>query len=97
MQARQKASQATQISRWVANLKDESEVKEFYKLLEAAKHNAVIRRLVEIIEEDLERLAKAALKNTNYDSPSWAYAQADSIGHQRALNNIRALLKGLNT
>jgi predicted Abi (CAAX) family protease len=82
-------------SRWTSNLKDQAEIEEFQRLLQASQNNTVLRRLYDIIKEDREIAAKAALKGSNYDSPSWAYAQADNIGYQRALNNIENLLKGI--
>lgn len=82
-------------SRWTSNLTDPKEIEEFKKLLEASRNNAVLRRLYEIVVEDKTLSAKAALRGANYDSPSWAYAQADSIGFQRALQNIEHLLQGI--
>lgn len=82
-------------SRWVSNLKDPKEIEEFERLLVAMKNNSVMCRLYEIIQEDLKAVREGSLKGSNYDSPSWAYAQADSIGHQRALRNIERLLQGL--
>lgn len=82
-------------SRWVSNLKDPAEIEEFERLLAAMTNNSVMRRLHEIIKEDLRIVQEGTLKSVNYESPSWAYAQADSIGHQRALRNIERLLQGL--
>ena len=83
------------VSRWTSNLKDPKEIQDFQEKLNQAQYNTVLRRLYDIIKEDQEMAAKAASKSANYDSPSWAYAQADSLGYQRALNNIELLLKGI--
>jgi predicted Abi (CAAX) family protease len=82
-------------SRWTSNLKDEAEIEEFKRLLQASKNSAVLRRLLEIVQEEQKNSAEAALKGSNYDSPSWAYGQADSIGYQRALKNVERLLQGI--
>ena len=41
-------------------------------------------RLKEILEPMLKETAPAA----DYDSPSWAYKQADRIGYNRALTSV---------
>lgn len=83
------------MSRWVSNLKDPAEIQEFQRMLNSNKNSAVLKRLYDIIVEDKTNANRAQLKSSNYDSPSWGYAQADSIGYQRALQNIELLLKGL--
>lgn len=50
-------------------------------------------RLDEIIAKKIASSNRdRTLKNT-YDSPNWAYIQADSIGYERALEEIRSILK----
>jgi hypothetical protein len=40
------------------------------------------------LESILESLLKETPSQTDYDSPSWAYKQADRIGYNRALNQV---------
>jgi len=40
------------------------------------------------LESILESLLKETPSSTDYDSPSWAYKQADRIGYNRALNQV---------
>jgi len=40
------------------------------------------------LEVILESLLKDTPSSADYDSPSWAYKQADRIGYNRALNQV---------
>jgi hypothetical protein len=40
------------------------------------------------LEVILESLLKESPSSADYDSPSWAYKQADRIGYNRALNQV---------
>lgn len=40
------------------------------------------------LETILESLLKETPATTDYDSPSWAYKQADRLGYNRALNQV---------
>jgi hypothetical protein len=40
------------------------------------------------LESILESLLKETPSQADYDSPSWAYKQADRIGYNRALNQV---------
>ncbi len=40
------------------------------------------------LESILESLLKETPSSADYDSPSWAYKQADRIGYNRALNQV---------
>ncbi len=79
---------------WTAHLKDEKEIQELESAMKGLQHSIVLKRLLEIISQDRESAAKAALSTRNYESPSWGYIQADSTGYQRALLTIETLLKG---
>lgn len=49
------------------------------------------KRLQEML---LERIASADKSNDDdYDSPSWAYRQADKVGYKRALSEIINILE----
>lgn len=44
------------------------------------------------LKEILEPMLKEALPTADYDSPSWAYKQADRIGYNRALTTVLELI-----
>lgn len=50
-------------------------------------------RLQAIIKEKGELAHKASITKDNYLSPNWAYLQADSVGYQRALEEVFSLLE----
>jgi hypothetical protein len=50
------------------------------------------KRLVQILEAFEEEERNARLKAVEYESPSWALRQADSIGYARALKRVMAIL-----
>lgn len=54
----------------------------------------VRRRLKEIIAEKQEASLRVSRSRGLYDSPNWAYLQADASGYERALEEISALLDG---
>lgn len=51
-----------------------------------------------ILEDSLERVIRSKLdastksSSADYESPSWAYRQADKVGYERALVEVLALL-----
>lgn len=50
------------------------------------------RASLEALEGILESMLKEAPATADYDSPSWAYKQADRIGYNRALNQVLDLI-----
>lgn len=65
------------------------------KDIEAAfKANILLRsRLIEMLGDKEKSSLKARTKNEDYDSPNWAYKQADAVGYTRAVQEIIALLR----
>lgn len=51
------------------------------------------RRLVAILKAFEEEELSARLRSVDYDSPSWAYRQADSVGYARALRKVASILE----
>lgn len=49
-------------------------------------------RLREILEDKSDTKRRESFKNASYDSPSWAYQQADAIGYEKALSEIISLI-----
>lgn len=61
------------------------------------KSSALIRaRLSAILNERIVTKRTEATSKTSYDSPSWAYLQADANGYERALNEVISLLSENN-
>ena len=75
---------------WLKDCKSEEDKKARKDMIRtAAPTLKVLRR---IIERKLEEESADHLKKVKYDSPSWAYIQADSIGCMRTLNYVLSLL-----
>jgi len=74
--------------RWVDNLKKPEDRNSFFDTLK--NNRFVLKRLKEILEEEMEKLG--SFSNADYDSPSWAYKQADLIGQKRQLQKVLDLL-----
>lgn len=71
-------------TQWYADLpKDKQE--DFKKMVTGSK--IVLDKAVQIVY-NMNKTGKDA----DYDSPSWAYKQADTIGYNRALKDIISLL-----
>lgn len=79
---------------WTANQKTDEGKREFERQLEVS-NSPVMRRLLEIVVEKKELSATNSLSTNRYDNPNWAFVQADSVGYQRALEEIAALIKGI--
>ena len=74
--------------RWVADKKTDKEKKDFFESL--TNNRFVLGRLKDILLEDLEALEKQGV--SDYDSPSWAYKQADLNGQKRQIQRVLDLL-----
>ncbi len=76
---------------WTKGLKRGSD--ELKDLEAAYAASGVLRRRLKQMLEDLYDLeTKARIKTSDYDSPAWAYKQADAIGYARALSKIISML-----
>lgn len=71
---------------WFKECKTKEEKEQVRKLLYSNKEG--FDRLKDI----LEPMLKDALPTADYDSPSWAYKQADRIGYNRALTTVLELI-----
>lgn len=57
------------------------------------KASAFLReRLMAILEEKIDALRREVRQKNSYDSPSWAYVQADYIGYERAIYEVISLI-----
>lgn len=71
---------------WFKECKTQEDKEKVRKLLYSNKEG--FDRLKDI----LEPMLKEALPTADYDSPSWAYKQADRIGYNRALTTVLELI-----
>ena len=69
-------------SHWFKQCKTKED-KEKVKQLILSNRESLLR-----LESILESLLKETPSSADYDSPSWAYKQADRIGYNRALNQV---------
>lgn len=49
-------------------------------------------RLSAILEDKVDALRKEVRQKNSYESPSWAYVQADYIGFERAMFEVISLI-----
>jgi hypothetical protein len=77
-------------SLWFANLRTEEEKNALLKHLALMTGDPVLKRLKEIINQ---RLINASNEKEPYDSPAWAYKQADINGRRSELKIILDLLE----
>lgn len=56
-------------------------------------HSVHLReRLIDVLNGKKASYRSEVTSKTSYDSPSWPYFQADSIGYERAIDEIISLL-----
>lgn len=76
---------------WTKGLKKGSQ--EYKDVEEAFASSPFLRKhLVKILQEFENDELASSLKAANYESPSWALKQADSIGYARALRKVMSIL-----
>ena len=75
-------------TKWFQHLKTQAEQEEFKKVV--LNSNLVLDRLRDLCYNTIKNGEKSSL--TDYDSPSWAYKQADQLGYNRAYQEIITLL-----
>ena len=50
------------------------------------------KRLDEILTNKINACREECLSKTKYESPSWAYTQADAVGYERALKEVISII-----
>jgi len=66
--------------------------KEQEEISTVLRHNTIlIKSFLEILDRMEEQEHRQEIQSSDYDSPSWAYKQADRNGAKRALSKIRSL------
>jgi hypothetical protein len=78
------------LTKWTQHLTDSEEKQAFQKHVWSAK--PVLERIIDLIKEDIENLEKVEISTRAYESPNWAYRQADCNGYKRAMANIKTLI-----
>lgn len=73
---------------WFSHLKSTVEQEEFKKSVLGSK--IVLDKLHDIVYNKIKSQEKST--TADYDSPSWAYRQADKVGYTRALEEIITIL-----
>jgi hypothetical protein len=76
-------------TRWTKGL-DEAGKKELNSQLIASI--PVLKRLGQLIEDSIEASTKVQESKETYESPSWAFFQADHVGELRAYRKILRLI-----
>lgn len=71
---------------WVKNLDNKEEFEKYLR-----NSTLLVKRLRQIVQDRLQVLEKDSINRKNYDSPSWAYQQADYNGEVRGLQYILQL------
>ena len=54
---------------------------------------ALRARLIGILNEKIVTTRRTVTGREMYDSPSWAYVQADAVGYERALREVISLFE----
>lgn len=63
-------------------------------MVAAFKASGLLRtRLALMLQEKKDINLKARTKKEDYESPNWAFKQADAVGYTRAIDEIIALLQ----
>lgn len=73
---------------WFSHLKTKDEQEEFKKNVLGSK--IVLDKLADIVYNKIKSQERSTV--ADYDSPSWAYRQADKVGYSRALEEIISIL-----
>jgi len=77
-------------TRWIKHLEDDKLKEEFLLKLVAARD--VLKRLTQLLEDDIKVSTKKSQANDGYENTNWAFYQADLIGEMRAYNKIIKLI-----
>lgn len=75
--------------RWIHGLdtQNTSDIKQLFK-----ESLAIRKRLNVMLTNMIEEKRKGQVLETLYDSPNWAYIQADRTGYERALRDVIELI-----
>ena len=78
------------ISAWTKHITNDEEKKRFQNEVQGSKR--VLQRLQALMDEMKTDTENQEMSTKLYDSPSWAYIQADANGYKRCLKQISKLI-----
>jgi hypothetical protein len=81
-------------ARWTKNLDSEQDVSDFEDTLRRSQ--TALRRLKELLEQELAEVNAADCTLKDFDNPNWTYLQAARIGEKTRLAKTLQLLEFLN-
>lgn len=70
---------------------NEKETKEIRQEFVASAH--LRKRFIQLFEERIVSSRSKTIASSTYDSPNWAYLQADNVGYERALKEVISILE----
>ena len=76
---------------WIKHLKEKDKKEEFLNTILMTAVPA-LRRLQDIIKDELSKVKTLSGGKEAYKDPNWAVFQADALGEQRAYNKILKLI-----
>jgi len=75
---------------WLHHLKDPTERERFKKYI--LNNRTLLERLSSILTQWENELTSSELSQKAYESPSWAFEQADCNGYRRCLRDLQIIL-----
>lgn len=75
---------------WTHHLKDPEEKERFKKYV--LGNRTLLERLSSILDQWERELTSEELSPRSYESPSWAFEQADTNGYRRCLRDVQKIL-----
>lgn len=75
--------------RWTNGLDEQNtkDIKQLYK-----ESLRIRQRLNQMLVDIIEEKRKGQTLESHYDSPNWAYHQADRVGYERAIRDVIELI-----
>lgn len=74
---------------WVKGLNEQEKEEMRSSFVSSAN---VRKRLTELLEDKIETKRKSNVSEERYESPGWAYLQADAVGYERAMREIISII-----
>lgn len=74
---------------WIKGLDEQQKLDITQKYKEAG---LVRRRLEKVLRDLIEEKRNGSVSEQLYDSPNWAYQQADRAGYERALRDVISMI-----
>lgn len=81
-------------ARWTKHLESEDAVLDFEDTLQ--RSTTALRRLKELLEEELKEVLDADCTTKDFDNPNWTYLQAARVGEKTRLKKTLQLLEFFN-